>query len=310
MRWKPARPRSRSSLARTETDFAVKTDSLRSAEQALADKQAELARLTHELSDRSLLADSRQIELVAVHAQIDALKNRVDDAEKEFAATQHRLELQRGESDTATRELTEARGRVENLSQRVTDLDGQPMIQVREAELLGGRVAELEAQLATQSKALADREFENSQLRQANEAAEQIAQDLRVELAALNGGGKSPVADRLRAEKADLEQQLRFAQEARSKLQREFNAVQQQAESAWATERVENALLRERINDIAAEVAKLAMTLEGPNSPIEAILAAEPAKAQRNGNGANAGGTLADRIRALQSHASRAPQPG
>ncbi|UZE50994.1 hypothetical protein ONR75_10445 [Rhodopseudomonas sp. P2A-2r] len=297
-------------LARTETDFAVKTDSLRSAEQALADKQAELARLTHELSDRSLLADSRQIELVAVHAQIDALKNRVDDAEKEFAATQHRLELQRGESDTATRELTEARGRVENLSQRVTDLDGQLMIQVREAELLGGRVAELEAQLATQSKALADREFENSQLRQANEAAEQIAQDLRVELAALNGGGKSPVADRLRAEKADLEQQLRFAQEARSKLQREFNAVQQQAESAWATERVENALLRERINDIAAEVAKLAMTLEGPNSPIEAILAAEPAKAQRNGNGANAGGTLADRIRALQSHASRAPQPG
>lgn len=299
-------------LQRTETDFAVKTDSLRSAEQALADKQAELARLTHELSDRSLLADSRQIELVAVHAQIDALKDRVGDAEKEFAATQHRLELQRGESDTATRELTEARGRVENLSQRVTDLDGQLMIQVREAELLGGRVTELEGQLATQSKALADREFENSQLRQANEAAEQIAQDLRVELAALSGGGKSPLADRLRAEKATLEAQLRQAEEERSKLQRELNAVQQQAESAWATERVENALLRERINDIAAEVAKLAMTLEGPNSPIEAILAAEPAKAQalRTANPATAGGTLADRIRALQSHASRAPQPG
>jgi chromosome segregation ATPase len=299
-------------LQRTETDFAVKADSLRSAEQALADKQNELARLTHELSDRSLLADSRQIELVAVHAQIDALKDRVGDAEKEFAATQHRLELQRGESDTATRELTEARGRVENLSQRVTDLDGQLMVQVREAELLGGRVTELEDQLASQSKALADREFENSQLRQANEAAEQIAQDLRVELAALNGGGKSPLADRLRAEKATLEAQLRQAEEERGRLQRELNAVQQQAESAWATERVENALLRERINDIAAEVAKLAMTLEGPNSPIEAILAAEPAKAQaqRNGNGANAGGTLADRIRALQSHASRAPQPG
>ena len=29
---------------------------------------------------------------------------------------------------------------------------------------------------------------------------------------------------------------------------------------------MENALLRERINDIAAEVAKLAMQLEGPNS--------------------------------------------
>ena len=84
---------------------------------------------------------------------------------------------------------------------------------------------------------------------------------------------------------------------------------------------MENALLRERINDIAAEVAKLAMQLEGPNSPIEAMLAAEPAippMAARPANGAppigatagdaEGGGTLAERIRALQSHASRARQ--
>ena len=58
-----------------------------------------------------------------------------------------------------------------------------------------------------------------------------------------------------------------------AKLQREIKAIQQQAESTWATERMENALLRERINEIAAEVAKLAIQLEGPNSPIEALLA-------------------------------------
>ena len=46
---------------------------------------------------------------------------------------------------------------------------------------------------------------------------------------------------------------------------------------------MENALLRERINDIAAEVAKLAMQLEGPNSAIEAMLAAEPAAAESAG---------------------------
>jgi hypothetical protein len=77
---------------------------------------------------------------------------------------------------------------------------------------------------------------------------------------------------------------------------------------------MENALLRERINDIAAEVAKLAMQLEGPNSPIEAMLAAEPeisAKTVRPANGsppAEGGGTLAERIKALQYHASRARQ--
>ena len=73
---------------------------------------------------------------------------------------------------------------------------------------------------------------------------------------------------------------LGVARDERAKLQRDINAIQQQAESSWATERMENALLRERINDIAAEVAKLAMQLEGPNSPIEAMLAAEPATPQ------------------------------
>src|SRR6202012_844356 len=97
--------------------------------------------------------------------------------------------------------------------------------------------------------------------------------------AALNGG-KSPEIDKLRTEKAAVEDQLRVARDERSKLQRDINAIQQQAESSWATERMENALLRERINDIAAEVAKLAMTLEGPNSAIEAMLAAEPVTAK------------------------------
>jgi chromosome segregation ATPase len=136
-------------------------------------------------------------------------------------------------------------------------------------------------------------------------------QELRGEIAALSGGGQSPIVEKLRAEKAAVEEQLRIARDERAKLQRDINAIQQQAESSWATERMENALLRERINDIAAEVAKLAMQLEGPNSQIEAMLAAEPAApkaAPKPVNGAVAGGTLAERIRALQSHASRARQ--
>ncbi|MGM4907245.1 hypothetical protein AB8B21_00665 [Tardiphaga sp. 866_E4_N2_1] len=301
-------------LGLTEADFTSKTEALRAAEKALSDKQSELAKLNHDLSDRSMVADTRQVELIAVRAQVEELKGRVGDAEKEFANTQHRLELQRGESDTATRELTEARARVENLSQRVTDLDQQLTIQVREAEQLGARVTDLESQLSTQTKILAERDFENSQLRQANEAAEQIARDLRVELAAMNGAKGSPVIEKLRAEKAAVETELAAAREERAKLQRDLNGVHQQAESAWATERMENALLRERINDIAAEVAKMAMTLEGPNSPIEAILAAEPAPTAQprpaNDAGFAPNSTLADRIRALQSHASRAPQPG
>ena len=307
----------RDQLKSTEDESSAKMQALRAAEQALIEKQGDLAKLTGELSDRSMVAESRQIELVAVRAQIDALKNRVDDAEKEFATTQQRLDVQRGESDTATRDLLDARGRVENLSQRVGDLDRQLMSQVKEAETLGSRVNDLEAQLANQARLMAEREYENNQLRQANLAAEQVMKDLRGELVAVTGGGRSPMMDKLRSEKAATETELQGVRDERAKLQRDLQSIQQQAESSWATERMENALLRERINDIAAEVAKLAMTLEGPDSAIEAILAAEPPASGRNGHPANGGatmaeasGTLADRIRALQSHASRARQPG
>ena len=309
----------------TEEEFAAKTQLLRGAETALIDKQAELAKLNHDLSDKSMVAETRQVELLTVRAQIDALQARVGDAEKEFSETQVRLEQQRGQSDAATRELAEARERVENLSHRVTDLDRQLMLQVKEAEMLNSRITDLENRLAAQGKLLAEREYENKQLREATEAAGRLEKELRDEIAALNSGKSSPALEKLRNEKAALEEQLGIARDERAKAQRDLNAMQQQAESSWATERMENALLRERINDIAAEVAKLAMQLEGPNSAIDAILAAEPVTppiALKPANDVPApdaaaddvvvpiGGTLADRIRALQSHASRARQQG
>jgi chromosome segregation ATPase len=303
-------------LRATEEEFAAKTQLLRGAETALIDKQAELAKLNHDLSDKSMMAETRQVELVTVRTQIDALQARVAAAEKEFSETQSRLEQQRGQSDAASRELAEARERVESLNHRVTDLDRQLMLQVKEAEMLSGRIAEQDNRLAAQAKQLAEREFENKQLRE-------VEKELRDEIAALNGGKSSPAMEKLRSEKAALEEQLGIARDERAKAQRDLAAMQQQAESSWATERMENALLRERINDIAAEVAKLAMQLEGPNSTIDAILAAEPAppialKPANDlpvddvaaGNVVPIGGTLADRIRALQSHASRARQQG
>ena len=307
-------------LRATEEEFAAKTEALRNAEIALAERQAALTKLTSDLNDRSVTAESRQLELVAVRTQIEELKSRVSEAEKEYSTTQARLTKEQSDSANVSRELAEARSRVENLSQRVTDLDRQLIAQVKEAEMLGNRVNELEARLSTQGKLLTEREYENNQLRQAAEVADRTIKELRVEIAALNEGGRQPGFEKLRAEKAAVEEQLRVAREDRAKLQRDINAIQQQAENSWQTERMENALLRERINDIAAEVAKLAMQLEGPNSAIEAMLAAEPAPpmtAPRPANDATAaaraeagGGTLAERIRALQAHASRARQQG
>src|ERR1700733_227581 len=53
----------------TAEEFAAKTEALRIAEQNLTDKQSELGKLNSALSDRSMMAESRHVELVAVRAQ-------------------------------------------------------------------------------------------------------------------------------------------------------------------------------------------------------------------------------------------------
>src|SRR5260221_5846795 len=89
-------------LRATEEEFAAKTEALRDAEKALKDKRSELATLNTELSDRSMIAERRQVDLMAVRAPIAGLKNRACDAENEFAATQARLSPGLVESHKAT----------------------------------------------------------------------------------------------------------------------------------------------------------------------------------------------------------------
>jgi hypothetical protein len=57
--------------------------------------------------------------------------------------------------------------------------------------------------------------------------------------------------------------------------------MRRDAESGGANVRKENAVLRESINDVAAEVARLTATLEGPDSPIAAILDGDAARPGR-----------------------------
>ena len=306
-------------LRTTEEEFSVKTGSLRQFERALADKEAELAKLVADLDERSVVADSQRVELVALRTQVDALKDRVHESELQVNETQGRLGRERADAEEASRELGEERGKVENLGSRVGQLERQLIAQTTEAEILGRRVQELENRLAEQSRMLAEREYQREQLRAEAETARKLESDLRAELAEAEGRHRGST-ESLRAEKTLIEQQLTQARDERAQLQREIASMKRDAESSWAAERVENALLRERINDVAAEVARLAVALEGPGSPIDTILASETtrrstaktaATANGNGSAANsatpAGGNLADRIRALQTRASRNP---
>ncbi len=305
----------RDQLRATEEEYAVKTTAMHEAERALSDKEADLARMIGDLDERSTLADSQKVEIVALKTHVEALKERLVAAGEEVKTVEDRRESERVALKAATKDLQDERNKVENLGRRTAELEQQLVAQTTEAEILGRRAHDLETRLTEQSRLLNESEFELNKLRNDMEVARKIEGDLRTAIAELDGRAQS-ATETLRTENTQLKSELDRANDEKSRLARDLASVKRETEESWASERVENALLRERINDVAAEVARLASALEGPNSPIDAILAAEASRDRTGAAAAKAPqfteapaqGNLADRIRALQQHASRLPQ--
>jgi chromosome segregation ATPase len=307
-------------LHSVQAELAAKVTVLEEAERKLAATKAELAQASGNFHESSVTADSQRVELVALRAQSEVLKAQIESYEKETKELRDRLAYKASEAAMYSQQLTEERAKAEQLGNRVGEFDRQILAQSTEAEVLNRRVQELTTRLDEQGRFLADREFASDQLRNEATAAQKTEAEVRAALADAENRHRFST-EAIRAEKTQVEDQLKQSQEERAKLQRDVAGMKRDAETAWANERMENAVLRERINDVAAEVARLTAALEGPQSPIEAILSADagrPAVASNGTNGAGAPsiapgggeskGTLADRIRALQGRASRVPQ--
>jgi len=302
-------------LKATEEELSVKTRTLHETERNLSDKIAELARVSSELGERTATAESQRIEAIALNTQIESLKARISDLERDIKRTEERLESERAASARIGQELADERGKVENLRSRIGELESQLAAQITEAETLGKRAAELDTRVAEQARLLASREYDIERLRTELENARRTGLLLREEIAT-TGNQLRETIRKLTSENEVLQQELSLVTAERAKLRTEVAAMKREAEATWAAERVENALLRERINDVAAEVTKLAVVLEGPNSPIDALLVSDGAVARKAVNGSApspvnenasdaATGSLAERMRALQSRASR-----
>lgn len=289
----------REQLRATEQEYSVKTNRLQDLEHALAGKEAELGKINAALAERAALSDNQRVEIALLKTQIEQIKAQADAAERDRQETGARLDRERKAAEAAAAELSQERAKAINFTGRIAQLERQLVAQTTEAEVLGKRVQELEERLTEQGRLLVEREYDARKFR-----------------------GEAEKLQTLKADRARLEQERDQAREEAARLKREAAALTQGAETAWATERVENALLRERLNDIAAEVAHLTRTLEGPGSPIEAILAEDRAVGLApGGGGANGGaaangeavpvgsGDLGERIRALKERASRIPHP-
>jgi chromosome segregation ATPase len=287
-------------VANARAELATRAEALAATEQSLAGARTQMGRL----DDSSRASDSQRVELVALRAQVEALHGQIEAYAMEAKDLNARLAAKSADAEASSRVIAEESTRSEVLSNRVNELERHLLAQTTEAEILERRVQELNMRSDEQGRLLGERDYAASQLRSATEAAARKEADMRAEFAEAENISKAAI-ERMRAEKILLESQLKRGEEERAKLVREIDTIRREAETTSATERKENAVMRDRIAELAAEMARITSLIEGPGNPIEAILAENARAASGNGaaNGASASGdgSLTDRIRALQT---------
>lgn len=305
-------------LSSTEEELSLKSRELHATESELARKATEIAQLARSLADKTAESDSRHVQIAALELQCLNLKDRITDLEREVASTEDRLAEERNAAEQASRFLTDERSRAETLTSQLADMESRTAEGKVHAETLSRSIADLEGETRRQAELAGQREADLSarlaqkqaELMEANATIENSraeALSLHREIENTTRSYNATV-EALKGEKSMNEGALAQVRLDRDRLQQELEALKQQTESNWSNERVEGALLRERINDVAAEVVRLAANLEGNDSPIQRILD-QPSPTQPNGGGSATGTaetnggaplTLADRIRALQ----------
>ncbi len=303
----------RARLRSTEEELSVKSKALQDAESELAVRASDLSKLERNFADKTSESDSQKVQLIALETQCESLKSKISGLEREVSATEQKLAEERTQAEQTARFLAAEKEKVENLTKQLVETELKLTNSKREAEAFATNVQNLEAEANRQAQIAAERDRTLAATRAESDRsrAEAMAAHREIENAARS---YTAMIENLKAEKSMLEGALSQVRDDRERLQQEAASLKQDAEAAWSSERVENALLRERINDVAADVARLAASLEGPNSPIEQILADTPLPQRQNGSHAGVNGddadaerqqSLAERIRALQVRSGR-----
>jgi predicted RNase H-like nuclease (RuvC/YqgF family) len=277
-------------INRLKTELSEKSATifaLEAREKSLRDQtrstEDEVGNRSRALEEASRALTNKQAELATLTAALDQHAVLSDSQRAEIASLRAEVEVLRSDAEQRERELAEI---AQRLDRERTDSDAASQHWSEEhtkVEILGARASELEQALHTQS----------------GEAETLMARLEELEAQLSERGRRLIERD---YETAQLRRQLEGAQ-------RQIAAMQQGEQPLSTQAQGENALLQERISDVASEIARLTAALEGPDSPIEALLASrtdtptlgrapQPEPAERE--------TLADRIRALQAHVSRA----
>ena len=315
---------------RSVGDLEVQSSELRSLlrqkEEALTRANAQHEEMQKKLEVRALELEQLRIKLTV--AQSDAEGNRF-----ELIARDSVMEKLTDRLSDATGGKVNARVELQEAIKDLSVAKSQVTVGKRKFDDLQSRYVRTQKLLTQNEQSLESRERELSDIRSTNgqdeashseltrqlidekshnvEITAKLAQiNLQME-ALLNDASNENVEAAMGSIKMDkkrLEEELQEMGEERDKLSESLLAYQRDKAEDWDSERRENSILRERINDLAAQVTSMTASIEGENSPIHQILAkAKPARkaagGKTNGSSSRATNTLADRIRALQETA-------
>jgi hypothetical protein len=265
------------------------------------------------------LEDSIPVSLTEIQADRDKLRAR-------FAMQARRLEVTVEQLET---KVTHQLGEIARKSEAITKLKAQLAERTDASDALGLRLrnigndnaeigpdpggghysasAELHAQaLAAKDSELARAALEASELTFAHETQ-------RVEIVMLKTQLEQFRAriEQLDREAGEARQRLFDEQVTVSNMTKALEKTRESDDDAWRIEREENEFLRSRIADIAAQVANLSMNEAGSSAGAsiatilkDAATSVRPAGHAANGN--DAGGSLVERIRKLQTVPSSA----
>jgi chromosome segregation ATPase len=260
--------------------------------------------------DEPALMSEIQAEMGELHAQIAMATRRLEAGVAQMKSRTASQLSEIGQSSAAIArlkaEMAERTVALEALTEKERTLYEQLRLTEAELSVKNAALAETERKLAQEKAELKD-------LMAFVDARDNVAENERRHAAALEAQ---------RAENRALEEQLGQSFDEITKLENEIATLKRQVEATWATERMANAVLRERINDVAGEVVRVAHALEGLGSPIETMLAGKAAELDALAGALNGGptgntfpaittggedtkGSLARRIRSLQRRAAR-----
>ncbi len=281
---------------------------LADSEQVLEDRGREIEKLGQMYDEASLAASNRQIELVTRETEFDRMAGNIGALQNERKEAERRLREVAAESKSAQDALRDERKRTAELDKKLERLmatvsDREDKLGRREKEL-----ARIRDELKTAMRNGNDLDGKLSQAQSERVKLEAEVAELQLQVSTLLNGGTGSDVEKaigsLQKERARQGERLNVLLRENKKLRSELEAVERSKTEEWNVERRDSALLREQINDLAAEVVHLTAMLDGPESPIRQILAA--AETAGTASGAERIVSLADRVRALQKAASGA----